>query len=144
VELGLNPDREPQELYFPKDHPDMPGFFKGMKNIHEERGFTEEADLHSECPQFKCAEPMAGCCCSHILFNQSDFQAQQPALVELVESHGHIACFYPKFHCELNFIEQCWGAAKYQYTHFPLTLNEAQMKNVRTCLDGVDLIKMRR
>ena len=78
-------------------------------------------------------------------FQPARIPGPKTALVELVESHGHIAFFYPKFHCELNFIEQCWGAAKYQYRILPLTLNEAQMeKNVRSCLDGVDLIKMRR
>ena len=64
-------------------------------------------------------------------------------LFELVESYGHIAFFYPKFHCELNFIEQCWGAAKYWYRMQPPTNNEAQMeKNVREALDSVDLLKM--
>ena len=142
---GVLPNGEPQDLYFPEDHTDMPGFFKGMKKILEERGFTEEADLNSECLWFKCAEPMAGCCFQCMVFNQPDFKAQKPALFELVESHGHIAFFYPKCHCELNFIEQCWGAAKCQYRILPLTLNEVQMeKDVRACLDGVDLIKMRR
>ncbi|KIJ40787.1 hypothetical protein M422DRAFT_82849, partial [Sphaerobolus stellatus SS14] len=50
-----------------------------------------------------------------ILYNQSDFIEQKSALVELIESHGHSVIFYPKFHCELNFIEQCWGASKYEY-----------------------------
>jgi len=36
-------------------------------------------------------------CCHQILFNQPDFQAQKPALFELVEANGHIALFYPKF-----------------------------------------------
>src|SRR5882724_13461947 len=54
---GVIPNGEPQDLYFLEDHPDMPGFFKGMKKILEERGFTE-ADLCAECPWFKCAEPM--------------------------------------------------------------------------------------
>ena len=33
-------------------------------------------------------------------------------LVEEIERRGHKALFYPKFHCELNFIEYYWGAAK--------------------------------
>ncbi|KAF8582984.1 hypothetical protein K439DRAFT_1647402 [Ramaria rubella] len=67
------------------------------------------------------------------------------ALIELVESHGHIAFFYPKFHCKLNFIEQCWGASKYQYQQLPPTANEAvMMKNIKICLDSVDIIKIQR
>ncbi|KIJ30468.1 hypothetical protein M422DRAFT_187108, partial [Sphaerobolus stellatus SS14] len=62
----------------------------------------------------------------------------------LVESHGHIAFFYPKFHCELNFIEQCWGYAKMHYRMLPLTKNEAEMeKNVIASLDKVDINKIR-
>ncbi|KIJ50563.1 hypothetical protein M422DRAFT_155317, partial [Sphaerobolus stellatus SS14] len=55
--------------------------------------------------------------------------------------------FYPKFYCELNFIEQCWGHAKMHYRkmHYqmlPLTNKEAEMeKNVIACLDKVDIEK---
>ncbi|KAF8574367.1 hypothetical protein K439DRAFT_1649791 [Ramaria rubella] len=130
---GTLPNGQPQEFYFPDDHPTTPGYFKGMKLILEERGFTEESDKWAECPAFKCENTKAACCCQQILFNQQDF------------SHGHIAFFYPKFHCELNFIEQCWGAAKYRYRMLPPTSNEAQMeRNVRESLDSVDILKIRR
>ena len=130
---------------FSRGSPRYARVFKGMKRILEERDFTDQADLHAECPQFKCVDPMAGCCCQHILFNQPDFQPQNQHSWNLWNHIATLPFFYPKFHCELNFIEQCWGAAKYQYRILSLTLNEAQMeKNVRVCLDGVDLIKMRR
>ena len=140
---GILPNGQSQDFYYPNDHPDMPGWFKGMKTILEERGFLEEANLRAECVGFKCKDQTAACCCRQVLFNQPDIVAQKPALFELVESHGHLAFFYPKFHCELNFIEQCWGYAKLQYRMLPPTKNEAEMeKNVQECLDRVDLLKM--
>ena len=143
---GKLPNGDEQEFYFPDNHPTNPGHFKGMSIILAERGFTEEAKLKAQCLDFKCADPKAGCCCCRcILFNQPDFQSQKAALIELVESHGYIAFFYPKFHCETNFIEQNWGASKYQYRMLPPTENVEQMeKNVKECLDSVPLIQMRR
>jgi hypothetical protein len=40
---------------------------------------------------------------------QPDFVSQKSQLEEFVTSRGHICDFYPKYHCELNFIEQYWG-----------------------------------
>ena len=34
---------------------------------------------------------------------------------EAILNAGHDVIFYPAFHCELNFIEYCWGVAK-RYT----------------------------
>jgi len=52
------------------------------------------------------------CYARRIISLQPDFFAQKCALQELVEEAGHVCIFYPKFHCELNFIERYWGAAK--------------------------------
>ncbi|KIJ52407.1 hypothetical protein M422DRAFT_156698 [Sphaerobolus stellatus SS14] len=142
---GRLPNGQPQTFYFSEDHPTNPGEFKGMEIILQERGLIRESKLRAQCPKFKCADPQAACCCRRVLFNQPDFLDQKPVLVELIESYGYIAFFYPKFHCELNFIEQCWGSGKYLYRMLPLTQNEAQMEqNIRSCLDQVDILKMRR
>ena len=47
-----------------------------------------------------------------ILSLQSDFATQKPLIQEIIESRGHKVIFYPKFHCELNFIEQFWDVTK--------------------------------
>ncbi|KAF8582400.1 hypothetical protein K439DRAFT_1647596 [Ramaria rubella] len=133
---GTLPSGEPQSFYFPEDHPTMPGWFKGMKVIIEERRFVEESNLPAECKSFKCANPKGSCCCQRIPFNQPNFASQKPALIELLESHGHLVFFYPKFH-------SMWGASKYKYCQLPLTENEPAMtKNVKLCLDSIDIIKI--
>ncbi|RPB23933.1 hypothetical protein L211DRAFT_838386, partial [Terfezia boudieri ATCC MYA-4762] len=38
--------------------------------------------------------------------------SQRGSLQEGIEARGHLVLFYPKFHCELNFIEFFWAAAK--------------------------------
>lgn len=141
---GTLPSGEPQDLYFPSDHPKHPNKFKGMAQILTERGIhildSKQKPLNAECTGFKCKDQSRNCCCRNILFHQPDFQNVKPALVEHIEKHGHIAVFYPKFHCELNFIEQCWGYAKYRYRMLPRPLNENKMQtNVQATLDSIPL-----
>ena len=137
------PNGQPQNLYFEHDHPTMPGWFKGMEVIIRERGFWPEEGLSAQCESFRCKNSHTNCCCWHLLFCQPDFMTQKICLEEFVTLRGHICDFYPKYHCELNFIEQYWGAIKFHYCNTTHTTNIVEMeKNMLICLDDVPLIQM--
>ncbi|KAF8225733.1 hypothetical protein L208DRAFT_413992 [Tricholoma matsutake] len=133
-----------QDFYFDDDHPQYPGYFKG---ILRERGLWPQSEnLLAQCEGFKCETGKVDCCCRRLLFNQPDFTNQRSQLEELVTSRGHICDFYPKYHCELNFIEQYWGAVKFRYRGFgtrPSNVDEMQ-KRVLECLDDIPLLQIRR
>jgi hypothetical protein len=96
------PDGSIQSFYFTDDHPTMPGWFKGMKVVLEERGLFRLRDngkpLNGECKDFKCAKGATDCCCRRILFNQPDFTCVKSHLEEVITARGHLCDFYPKFH----------------------------------------------
>lgn len=52
------------------------------------------------------------CCATKCLENQPDFAEQKEWLQEIVEENGCKIIFFPKFHCELNFIEMVWAYLK--------------------------------
>ena len=133
----------PQDLYFPDNHPTMPGWFKGMETIIRERGLWPEKGLNVQCEGFKCVAGKKDCCCRRVLFTQPDFVNQKSHLEELITSWGHICDFYPKYHCELNFIEQYWGAAKLIYRSTSKTTDMKEMeRNVRECLDDMPHVQI--
>ena len=103
-------DGSPQSLYFEDDHPLSPGLFKGITVILQERGLHEEAKLKHECSKFQCppAPPdyAVNCCQRRVLFNQKDFVEVKSVLETTAKSHGVQLLFVPKFHCEVNFLEQ--------------------------------------
>jgi hypothetical protein len=136
----------PQDLYFPEDHPTMSGWFKGMETIIRERGlWPEPKGLNAQCESFKCVAGKKDCCCRRLLFTQPDFVNQKSYLEEYITSRGHICDFYPKYHCELNFIEQYWGAAKLIYRSTSKTTEMKEMeRNVRECLDDVPHVQIQR
>jgi transposase len=58
-------------------------------------------------------------------------------------SHGFGVLFLPKFHYELNFIEQSWGASKWVYRLNPVSSKEEDLKcNVIAALGSVSLVVM--
>ena len=40
---------------------------------------------------------------------QPDFMEQKCRITEILEAHGQICLFLPKYHCELNIIKYFWG-----------------------------------
>ena len=69
--------------------------------------------------------------------NLMDTESSTFELMEtgLSDDSGHVCIFFPKFHCELNFIERYWGAAK-RFAQNNCTVPRA--------LDSVSLITIRR
>ena len=47
-----------------------------------------------------------------LMASQRDFREQKGNLEEL-QAAGQLVIFYSKFHCELNFMEKFWRAAKW-------------------------------
>ena len=93
------------------------GTVKGLRTVLAERclwrdGLKKTCNRSENSPAFSENDP---CCASCLLASQPDFQMQMSMLVEEIAKRGHKAMFYPKFHCELNFIEYFWGAVK-RYT----------------------------
>ncbi|PIL34867.1 hypothetical protein GSI_02654 [Ganoderma sinense ZZ0214-1] len=147
-----------QALYFPDDHPtpELRGAFKGMVTLLEERGYTNVDKLLAECKNFKCPAPPPGssplefytatpCCCRRLLYEQPDFRNVKSVLEIEMEKMGIQVVFLPKFHCELNPIEQCWGHAKRNYRLKPASSKEADLeRNLIDAVDAVPLESMRR
>ena len=64
------------------------------------------------------------CCATAVLYAQEDSKSTRSRLQEIVEDAGHIFILYPKFHCELNWIEYYWGRCKYfarKHCKYPLS-----------------------
>jgi hypothetical protein len=139
-------DGTKQSLYFPAGH-EKEGLFKGMAVILQERGLIEESQLKAQCnAKFDCPDKgQTNCCCRCVLYNQPDFVQVESLLETYCKSRGVNVIFLPKFHCELNFIEQCWGYAKRIYRHYPPSSKEADLEqNLLSALESVPVESMRK
>ncbi|KAG2340211.1 hypothetical protein BDR05DRAFT_977477 [Suillus weaverae] len=127
------PNGNPQSLYFPNGHPKA-GFFKGMAQILVECGYVNAPKLHAECKDFKYSTDSGGvCCCHQLMYIQPDFVNVDFDVI-----------FLPKFHCKLNFIEQCWGFMKWLYQMKDRSSSEEVLKcNVIESLDAIPMESMR-
>ena len=135
-----------QPMIFSADHPDesLRNKAKGMKQVLIERGlWPETGKLLARCGDGCKVDDMT-CCAEKILSLQPDFQAQKSLIAEPIEAAGHRCIFYPKFHCELNYIEYFWGAAKY-YCRVNCDYTWQGLKNiVPEALASVDLLTIQR
>ena len=74
---------------------------KGMRQVLNKRGVDTKG--------MKAADMRKA------LGEMHDFKYEMMKVEHLVSNCGYRAIFIPKFHCELNLIEACWGQAK-RYT----------------------------
>lgn len=138
------PNGDRQQLYFPDGHP-RAGIFKGMAILLEEHGFGDMSKVRAECKGFKCKPGNKECCCRRILYEQPDFAHVDSLLQTICSARGVQVLFLPKFHCELNFIEQCWGRAKSVYRTYPESSREDQLEeNTMSALESIPISMMRK
>jgi hypothetical protein len=67
------------------------------------------ADERAGCPP----NTDGGYCARAMMAAQQDFREQKGQLEEELAAANQLCIFYPKFHCELNFIERFWWGAKW-------------------------------
>lgn len=133
----------PQSFYFPEGH-EKAGWFKGMATMLEEHGFANASKLKAQCKDFKCTKGAMLCCCHQSLYEQLDFVNVKSVLKATCEAEGFMVMFLPKFHCELNPIEQCWGYAKCGYQMCPASSKEEDLENnVIYSLESIQLTSIR-
>ncbi|KIK97179.1 hypothetical protein PAXRUDRAFT_136819, partial [Paxillus rubicundulus Ve08.2h10] len=106
---------ELQPLYFLTGH-NKAGWFKGMAQILLECGYLNAPKLLAKCKDSKCPSgDCSDCCCRRLMYSQPDFVNIESLLEVTCHACGFNVIFLRKFHCELNFIEQCWGFVKQLY-----------------------------
>lgn len=99
-----------QSMVFPPNHRENPKEQKGIKAVLIERGLWQHK-LRGKCKS-KCEGDKTYCCNKRILELQPDFAEQKSLVQETIEAAGHLCLFFPKFHCELNYIEFFWAQVK--------------------------------
>lgn len=116
-----------------------------MGVILEERGFTGALQICTECLKFWCEKGAIHCCCQRMLFNQPDFVEVESLLETACKTRRFKVLFIPKFHCELNFIEQCWGYSKRHHHDCPVSSLISDLEcNVLESLEAISIKAMRR
>ena len=126
-DLDMNMLSQGQTVAQPMQTPD--GVQKGVKTILQERGKFKNAQGHDlrlicqtcktkkgaelEAFRAECSWVSKQCCATRVLSEEPDFAVQKEYLAEQVEQYQDCSIiFYPKYHCELNFIEMVWGWTK--------------------------------
>lgn len=98
------------------------GMQKGIKTILSERNLFTNAQgnaLKLQCKDCREKNPRLQrvinndkCCARYVLSQQPDFLEQKAWLEEECNKLDMSIIYFPKYHCELNFIEIVWGYIK--------------------------------
>ncbi|SAM02190.1 hypothetical protein [Absidia glauca] len=119
-------------------------YFRGVKAILTDRGLWHDDDRtkgrEGKPWRLFCGENSSitnndntECCARHCLANQDDFKYQPCAIKETLHKAHLLSDFYPKFHCETNWIERYWSDVKryarshcdYSFAGLQITLENA-------------------
>ena len=103
---------------------------KGLKSILLERGRNINGKKREELLE--------------MVRNEPDFLNQKIWLTEIAEREGMEVDFFPKFHCEFNWIERYWGNAKVKTRRSCNYSFEALKTAGPAALDSIDVNMMRR
>jgi hypothetical protein len=97
-------------------------------------------EISSVLPERQTVAAGGSCTPSEIL------QMLCPTCLEIAcRARGFDVIFLPKYNCELNFIEQCWGYAKRIYRHKTRSSSEAALERIVVeSLDAITQSSMRR
>ncbi|PWW74615.1 hypothetical protein C7212DRAFT_209359, partial [Tuber magnatum] len=112
--------QQPQSMVFPLNYHNFLvwGKAKGVEQVLWERGLWQHFPFLLECSKWNdkstCNLTMIEECCTRVVLRaERDIYEQKKYLQEELKGAGQEVIFYPKFHCELNFIERFWCTAKY-------------------------------
>jgi hypothetical protein len=75
-----------------------------------------------------------------ILEAELDFRTEKSMLEHVIVQAGHEVIFYPKFHCELNYIEYYWAAVK-RYTRENCRYSFTELE--KTVLEGLNVVDIK-
>jgi hypothetical protein len=129
------------------------GSQKGAKTILQERGLWGngmplacQACKNSTSDTIRIEEGWfnSRCCCKGLLNRQEDFMNQKEWLSEVADELGVYLCYYPKFHCELNWIERVWGFVKSKLRRICSNSLKDLRINLPAVLDSIPLSFVRR
>mmetsp|Transcript_29755 Transcript_29755/g.28453 ORF Transcript_29755/g.28453 Transcript_29755/m.28453 type:complete len:217 (+) Transcript_29755:164-814(+) len=89
---------------------------KAKEGREKKKATKAEADRVSEAARVEAGGestvPRINCCLKCVLSREPDFLEQKEWLTTVVTAAGFTIMFFPKYHCEFNFIEMIWGWCK--------------------------------
>ena len=115
----------------------------GASGSFTQAGAAETMEQYEARIADRC-EVGKGYCALRILEAEEDFRNEISLLETIIQAAGHEVIFYPKFHCELNYIEYYWAALK-RYTRDNCQYSFAELEpTVLRAMDSIEVKTIRR